>query len=320
MLLSRVAESVYWIGRYLERTEGMARLGQVHTELFLDLPKSAGLDWSPLLAVTGSGQLFAEHHAEATEEHVISFLAAEATNPGSILSSLARARSNFRTSREAFPTEAWRALNELHQWAEDTSAQAIDRRTRLAWMDAVVRRCQLITGVLNGIMSHDQAYAFLEIGRHFERADMTTRVLDMQAAILIGVGDGLHPYADVTWLSVLRSLSAHQMFRRTIGGGVAGPEALRFLLKHPQFPRSVEFCLTVISQGLLELPHCQAPMAICAELQQGLEEAAVIDLAQDGLHEWVDVVQVELARLHDCLSETYFRVAPADSTTMLQTA
>jgi uncharacterized alpha-E superfamily protein len=169
----------------------------------------------------------------------------------------------------------------------------------------------MLTGALDGTMSHDNTYSFLEIGRFLERADMTTRVLDVQAGILMGANDGLTPYADVTWMSVLRSLSAHQMFIRTAGCGVSGPEALRFLLKDPQFPRSVERCLTEISRALLEVPRYETPMGGCAEMQGLLELARVEELASEGLHEYADRLQVCLADLHELLTDTYFRRAPA---------
>jgi uncharacterized alpha-E superfamily protein len=302
MLLSRVAESVYWVGRYLERAEDIARLATVHTGLYLDLPRAAGLGWSPLLAVTGSAVAFRARHGEAAEEQVIRFLAADADNPGSVIASL---------------SQAWHALNELHQWAAETIEEAVNRRTRLTWMDGVIGRCQLLSGLMAGVMSHDQTYSFLEIGRYLERADMTTRVLDVQAGILLGVDDRFEPYADVTWSSVLRSLSAQQIFRRTVGGNVSGPEALRFLLSDAQCPRSVEHCLTVIARSLLELPRCQEPMATCAGLQEALEDADVDALAEEGLHQWVDAAQLSIAGLHDRLADTYFRMAPSASDALL---
>jgi len=311
MLLSRVAESVYWVGRYLERAEDTARLVKVHTELFLDLPKAAGVGWFPLLAVTGTAATFRARYEGATEEEVIGFLTSDPDNPGSILVSLSKARANMRVTRSVFAGEAWHALNDFHQWASDTCDEAVDRRTRVRWTEALVHRCQLLTGQMDGVMSHDQAYAFIEMGRFLERADMTSRVLDVQADVLLGVGDHLGPYTDVTWMSVLRSVNAHQMYRRAGNPAVSGSEALRFLLKDVQFPRSVEHCLTALARSLLELPRCQDPMAVCAELQGQLEAADVAALAEEGLHAWVDALQEGIGDLHDVLADTYF-AAPAD--------
>lgn len=310
MLLSRVAESVYWGGRYLERAEATARLIKVHTELFLDLPKSANVGWTPLLAVTGSGEGFGTSYPDADEEDVVRFLSIDGDNAGSIVASLARARQDLRVTRAMLPASAWETLNQLYLWAIDTSGAAVDRRTRLTWMAELIGRCHHLAGLVAGTMSHDDCYSFLEIGRFVERADMTTRVLDVQAGILVRQPDDeLEPYADVTWMSVLRSLAAGQMFRRTRPVGASGPETLRFLLKAPQFPRSVEHCLTGASRALLELPSSDEPMAACARLQTALEDADISQLSGAALHEFVDELQGGISSIHDVISATYFAAA-----------
>ena len=314
-LLSRVAESVYWAGRHLERAETTARLVHFHTKLFLDLPKAAGVGWTPLLAMTGSEEAFV-HPEGGDEEHVVGFLATDAEHPGSILASVAQAHGNLRVTRAILPSEAWEVLNQLHLWAMRTRHQVVDRRYRPGWMAQLIGQCQQLSGLLEGTMSHDDAYAFLEIGRGLERADMTTRVLDVQAAILVGQGDGATPYADVTWTGALRSLSAHQMFRRTAGSTVTGPAALRFLLRDPQFPRSVERCLIQISSALLELCRHRAPMAACAEVQQLLEQAELDGLGATALHGYADRLQRGLGRLHDRLVATYFEMEPSTDTVL----
>ena len=328
MLLSRVAESVYWAGRYLERAEDTARLVRVHTELYIDLPRSAGVGWLPLLAVTGSRVAFDERATTtelAEEEAIVTFLAVDPDHTGSVLASLAQARANLRVTRAILPRSSWEVLNQLVLWAADTADDAVGRRTRMAWMDQVIRQCQLLSGLLAGQMSHDGAWSFLEIGRCLERADMATRVLDVQAGILLGQGSqtqgqalcgeggsqqqaAVHPYDDITWMSVLRSLSARQMFRRQWGAGVSGPDALQFLLKDPQFPRSIEHCLTSVSRSLLELPRYDEPMAACAEIQQTLEDLDTASLAASGLHEVMDALQAGIGSVHDLLVATYFDV------------
>jgi uncharacterized alpha-E superfamily protein len=303
MLLSRVAESVYWSGRYLERAEATARMVKMHTELFVDLPKVAGLGWSPLLAITGTGEAFVRQRRPPTEEAVVRFLAADLDNAGSIRSSVARARSNVRVSRVIFPESAWQVVNELHHFVNDTNLEAVTRRSRLAWMDSVMRHCQLLAGLLDGVMNHDEGYSFLEIGRYLERADMTTRVLQVQSEILMTApGSANSPYADITWMGVLQSLGAGQMYRRAVCGGASGPDALRFLLRDPRFPRSVEHCLTGMARSLLELPRCQEPMAGCADVQELLESVAVDDLAVADLLDYVEELQVGIAQLHLRLS------------------
>jgi uncharacterized alpha-E superfamily protein len=314
VLLSRTAEGVYWAGRYAERAEATARLVKVHTELFLDLPRSAGVGWSLLLAVTGSGDAFSTRHSDAAEDEVVAFLVVDGDNPSSVIASLARVRANLRVTRTVLPRSSWEVLNELFLWAVDTSTQAVDRRTRLAWMDHVVRQCQLFSGSLAGTMYHDESYSFLEVGRYIDRADMTTRVLDVQAEILLGQADDtVKPYADITWMNVLQSLNTRQMFLQQGHTGPSGPEALRFLLKDPRFPRSVEHCLTAVSRCLLELPGHNGPMAACAAVQSQLEEADVSRLAQAGLHQFTDGLQQGIGHLHDLVTASYFGTTPARS-------
>lgn len=314
MLLSRVAEGVYWAGRYAERAEATARLVKVHTELFLDLPMSAGVGWSPLLAVTGSGAAFATGHSDAAEDEVVAFLVVDGDNPGSVMASLARARSNLRVTRTVLPRWSWEVLNELFLWAVDTSDEAVGRRTRLSWLAHVVRQCQLFAGSLAGTMYHDESYSFLEIGRFIDRADMTTRVLDVQAEILLGQGtDAVKPYADITWMNVLQSLNTRPMFLQQGHAGASGAQALRFLLKDPRFPRSVEHCLTAVSRCLLELPAHNEPMAGCAAVQSLLEDADASQLADAGLHEFTDSLQQGISHLHDLVTGTYFGTTRAGS-------
>jgi len=325
MLLSRVAESVYWAARYLERAESTARLVNVHTELFLDLPKAAGVGWAPLLAVTGSAEDFFRHrHAGASEEKVVGFLVASPDNPGSIVASVAQAHANLRVTQALLPGEAWGVLNQLHLWAEQTGREAADRRARLGWTARLISQCQQFTGLLEGTMSHDETYAFIQIGRGLERADMTTRILDVQAGALPAQRDGSSPWADLMWMGVLRSLSAHQMFRRIAGPMVSGPAALAFLLRDAQFPRSVERCLIEVSRALLELCRHEGPMAGCAEVQQVLEETDLGSLGAGkasaaALHDYADHLQQGLGRLHELLEATYFQMEPSIAT-VLQSA
>lgn len=315
MLLSRVAESVYWSARYLERAEATARLLKVHTELFLDLPREVGISWSPLLAVTGSREQFDEKYDADTEDNVVRFLATEPDSTASIVNSISAARTNFRVTRAVFPSSSWEELNRLFLWIAESRNLAVDRRTRLAWMDRIIRDCQVLRGLLESTMSHDAAYSFMEIGRAIECADMTTRVLDVQAGVLMAQPgaaiDAADTYADITWASVLKSLSAHQMFRRTVRAGISGPEALRYLLSDPQFPKSVEHSLTRISRALLELPRYENAMASCAGVQKLLVDARVGELAGNGLHEYVDDLQIGIGEIHAEITQTYFvRIAP----------
>lgn len=309
MLLSRVAENICWAGRYLERAEATARLIASHTELYMDLPLAAGLGWTPLLAVTGTGEAFGARHRLITEDDVIGFLAVDTTHASSVPASVAAARENLRRTRDQFPREAYEVVNGLHHWMFDDIASAVPRRSRVNHLRQVIGRCQLLAGVLDDAMCHDAAHAFFEIGRFTERADMTTRVLDVQAEILLRQTEDESPYADVIWTSALDSLNARQAFSRSRRVGVAGPEAIEFLLADPQFPRSVEHCLTRVSRSLLELPNAEAPMKACADVQAMLVELDAATLDAAALHQLADDLQTGIGELHVAVASTYFQVA-----------
>lgn len=311
VLLSRLAEHVYWAARYLERAEATARLVGVHTELYLDLPLSAGLGWTPLLAVTGSTEDFDATHADHDEEAVIGYLTIEDANSGSVLQSLSQARFNLRATRALLPRAAWEVLNSLYLSVAERPAAAVDRRTRPAWTAEVIRGCQTLTGVLDGTMNHDEAYGFLLCGRYLERADMTTRVLDVQAELLGADPAGeLRPFHDATWNAVLSNLGAQQMFRRTMRtAGVRGPDAIRFLLCDPHFPRSVAHCLLHLSRALTELPRYDDAMAHGAAVSELLTDTDAGVLSAAELHGYIDHLQAELSAVHGRIAATWFTLA-----------
>jgi len=314
MLLSRVAEHLYWAGRYLERVEATTRLVKTHTELFVDLPRSLGLGWAPLLAVTGSREAFDDDYDRVTEDDVVTFLLAEPTYQGSVVGSIEVVRENLRVTRGLIPRRLWEVVNETRRWVNVSAQAGCARGSRIMWCEEVIRRCHTVMGAGAATMSRDLAYAFLEVGRMVERADMTTRVLDVQAGLLMRAGeDAPLPFTDLTWMAMLRSLGAEQMYRRQMGGVISAANAVRFLLREPAFPRSVEHCLIAISQLLVELPSRTEAMAAATDTYRLVHAVAPEDLDVDGLHEFVDDVQLALGRLHDQLAATYFPVRPAEA-------
>lgn len=314
-LLSRVAEHLYWAGRYLERAEATARLVRTHTELFVDLPRTAGLGWAPLLAVTGSEEAFRHGHDHATEDDVVRFLLCRTDHAGSVVSSIALARENLRVTRDLIPRRSWEVVNEVHLWLRRTADTGANRSARVLWTEELIRRCHALQGSVVTTMNRDEAYAMFEIGRLVERADMTTRVIDVQAGVLMGsTNEALAPFIGLTWMAMLRSLGGEQMYRRRMGGDVSAAAAVTFLLRDPTFPRSVEHCLIDISRWLLELPDHTEAMAASAELQRLLDAAAVADFDVSELHEFLDRIQLALADLHGQVDRTYFtspNLAPA---------
>ena len=304
-MLARTAERVYWTGRYLERAETTARLLAVNTSLFLDAPRAAGITWAPLLAVTGGVELFDELYPDAAEDNVVRFLATDPVNAGSVLAALAQASENVRTTRAVFPGEVWEGVNDLYYEMAERRDDVVPRWTRHGWLARVIDRCHAIVGVMASSMSRDEAYAFLRIGRYFERADMTSRVLDVRART-IGGEHGVDE--DLAWMSVLQSLDADQAYRRRVPLRINGASVLDFVLKDPSFPRSISTSLDTMASCLGEIGPQAEPLAACEGTRRVVADARVRALAWEGLSEWVDDLQVTLHGMHDALASTFFAI------------
>jgi uncharacterized alpha-E superfamily protein len=312
MLLSRVAESLYWAARYLERGEDTARIVRSYSEAMVDLPVSVSTSWEPLLAITGSREAFDALHDQTDEESIVQFLVADAGNAGSVVSCVTLARENLRSTREILPRDGWLVVNDTFLFAESHRHDGVGRRSRGRFLDRIVADARRVDGILSATMSHDAAYEFLRLGQALERADMTTRVLGVRAAALMAAasapeGDGEH--AEVQWMSVLASLSARQMYHRSTREPVNGPAVVRFLLTDRAFPRSVAACLARVAAGLAALPRGEEvlPAVRAAEVELSLvdpteTDGKTLDDAMDGL-------QLSLAAVHGQLAVTYLRVA-----------
>ena len=314
-MLSRVAERVYWLGRYLERAENTARLVSVYGDLLLDLPRSSRLVWESLVAITGSRVEFAERYANAEERNVVKFYLADQENSSSIVSSVAAARENARTVREVVPSSTWEGINDLHIYIEDNLEGGLGRRGRDAFLNHVIQSCQFIVGCLAGTMSRDAAYQFLRAGRYLERADMTSRIVDVGSANVfpwqlshhdLGGTSTDDPYANILWMSVLRSLNALQMYRRVMPEHVRADRVVAFLLQDESFPRAVAHCLQVVRACLRQLPSNASALATADQGIAWLQAADVGALLQQGLFDFIDAMQIEFNALHAVMREAWF--------------
>lgn len=305
-MLSRVAERMYWAGRYLERAENTARLVRVHGNMLLDLPARAGRTWEQLLTIFANQGEFASRYDRADESAVVSFFIADTTNPGSVLSSLEFLRENIRTTRDIVPTEGWECVNELYLYARRELPRAGGERTRHRILSEVIASSQQVTGLLAGTMSHGPGYQFLRLGRNLERADMTTRVLDVPAASLLNLPEEVEPYRYTLWMNVLKSLSAYQMYCQNVRRRIVGEDVIDFLLLDVQFPRSVRHCMGEIAASLESLPRHGEALAESAALLAEVADADGASLDPAALHECLDRLQRQLGGLHRRIAETWF--------------
>lgn len=306
-MLSRVAEHLYWMARYLERAENTARLINVNGSLVLDLPKDARPGWSSLIAITGSDALFGKHYAETTEAHVVQFMIGDDANPGSILASIRQARENARTIRDIIPREAWEQLNALYIWAMQNLASGLSSKRRFDYLKNVILGVQQIAGILDGCMSHDAGFEFMCIGCNLERADMTTRIIDVRATPQASEQtENLKHFENILWMSVLRSLTAYQMYRRHMQAAVRRDAVIQFLLRDAEFPRSYYFCLCAVRECLARLPRNQLPLDALLPLQGQIEEMQQEAVGQNELSPFIDILQIRLGEIHTAIGATYF--------------
>lgn len=315
-LLSRVAGRIYWAARYIERAEDTSRLVRAFGELVDDLPEpppdrdAADTTWPPLASVAG-GDLGSEW---PTDEHgVVRFLVTDRARPGSVVTSVERARENLRTTREVLPREAWQVLNDLWLFVDREADRAVERRLRDRFLGRVVDESRRLDGVLTSTMTRDAAYEMWRLGRYLERADMTTRVVGVRAAALMAAShvDGRghrRDHDEVHWMGVLRSLSALQMYQRATRGPIEASSVVRFLLYRASFPRSVEGALDEIERSLANLSRSDDVLAAVGDARLVLRSTSpMVDDGED-LDGAMDRVQLALADVDRALTERFLRI------------
>ena len=313
-MLSRVAENLYWLGRYIERAENTARIVAVNANLLLDLPKGIAPGWEPLVQITSSAALFDEHYTEPDERSVVRFLVSDTCNPGSILSALSQARENTRTVRDIVQRELWEVVNEVYIYARENQQSGLSKRGRFAYLKHIIRSSQTFTGLGSGTMNHNAGFHFLRLGALLERADMTTRIIDVRSASLLPEQKAAQrTFENIQWMSVLKSLHAYQMYRQKMQVRVRRRDALRFLLQDDEFPRACYRCIKAAESRVKRLPHNDAPLRMLARVKRMTDSADIDRLAesQSHLHIFIDQLQLGLALVHEEIAGQYFLVDPA---------
>ncbi|WP_031430330.1 alpha-E domain-containing protein [Methylomicrobium agile] len=306
-MLSRVAENIYWVGRYLERAENTARLLAANAALHLDLPRGITPAWEPLIAMAGAQDLFEAQHSDYSEPEVIRFMLGSEQNPSSILSSLRAARENARTIRDYMPREAWELINKHHLDAGERLDEGLSKRGRHEYLKRIILTTQTLNGMLAGTMNHDQGYHFLLLGRNIERADMTTRIIDVRTDGLLPLeNSGLQAFETLQWVSLLRSLSAYQMYRRSMQARVRRGDVLLFLFQSADFPRSIRHNLCNIERSLKTLPNHESAIRILYQAKSRILSTPVEKMPCAPLHHFIDQVQIALDRVHDEISSAWF--------------
>jgi uncharacterized alpha-E superfamily protein len=305
-LLSRVADSVYWLSRYVERAENIARYIGVNLNLQLDLPLTPAQQWQPLVATTGDAQAFAKKYGDAKQDNVIEFLAYDDENPSSIVSCLRAARENARSVRETISPEMWAQINSmyLHIQAHDS----IPQPERLLDSFREIRLgCHLFQGITDATMSHNEAWHFLRVGRKLERADKTSRILDVKYFLLLpSLKDVGTPYDDIHWSAVLKSVSGFEMYRKKYGR-ITPRNVVEFLVMDREFPRAIQYCISEANESLHKITGTPIDAfrfrseQLMGMLESELNYAGVDDILVNGLHEYLDMLQDKMNGVDNAL-------------------
>jgi len=310
MMLSRVANSIYWMSRYLERAENVARFIDVNRHLMLDMGLSVEeTQWSPLIATSGDDEDFNKRYSVADEKSVVRFLTFDDKNPNSILSSIYRARENARTVREVIPVEVWEKINELYHLT-----QAHSRKRSVEALADYYRQVRqsgnIFAGMMINAMSRGDGWHFARMGQLLERADKTARLLDVKYFLLLPRSEQVDsPYDNVQWGAVLKSVNALEMYRQEYHS-INYRDVTQFLLFSKAFPRSVRFSLDY-ARNCLEAICADQPdspaLTSMAALHTGILGGDTAAIIASGLHEFIDDFQLSLNELDQSIYETFFK-------------
>jgi len=311
-MLSRVANSIYWMCRYIERAENVARFISVNLNLLLDMPSEKGKHWEPVVMTTGDQALFEAHYPDYDQEAVIRFLTFDKGYANSILACLAAARENGRSIREIISSEMWEHLNNFYLELADSRSVALALEEPHRFFKIIQMRSHLFTGLLDSTMSHGEAWNFARIGMMMERADKTSRLLDVKYFMLLPQADLVNtPVDNIQWMAVLKSASAFEMFRKA-HHRITPRNVADFLIFDSQFPRSIRHCVAKAQICLHRIsgsPPGSAQNAAEKRLGRLASDLAYTDVDEvvaHGMHEYMDGLQTRLNTVDEAIGTTFF--------------
>lgn len=315
-MLSRVADSLYWMSRYVERAENNARILDVNLQLTLDF-ETAGeggeqAHWEPILVSLEDQKLFFSLYTSASASNVCEFVTFQKRNPNSILSCIARARENARTVREYISSEMWEQINRVYLYLKSTEARELFANSGIEFYREVVRQSHHFFGTTDATLNHGEGWNFIQLGKFTERADCTTRILDLKYHILLPSGELAGGDIDtIHWMAVLKSCSALEAYRKVNIGQVTPSRVAEFIILHDSFPRSIRFCVDALDQALHRISGCDRSHfsneaeRLSGRLCSELDYATIEDIFSSGLHQYLDAIQLRLIRIGTAMGRSY---------------
>ncbi len=313
-MLGRVANTVYWMNRYLERAENYARFMDVNYNLSLDLPPNEEQQWKPLVVTTGDWEVYQSLNDTVEKSKVIYFLAFDEENPNSIYNCIINARENARAIRTEITKEVWEQINALYYLVKDGAEQKRHKDKNLrGFFTEIKNGCQLLYGMYDATISRNEGWNFGKLGQFLERADKTSRVLDAKYHLLLGSANKVDSSLDlIQWAALLKSVSAYDMYRKKYGK-LTSMHIAEFLILDTEFPRSILACLIRADQSLIALSGRSVGFSNTAQKKLGalksqLEYADINDIISAGMHEYLDDIQRKLNDISSAIYESFFNV------------
>ncbi|MGX8014044.1 alpha-E domain-containing protein [Mesorhizobium sp. ORM8.1] len=310
MLLGRTANGLYWMNRYIERAENMARLVDAGLRMALTRTQSAAEEWNSVLLSAGSDVAFSRKYQDYTAANVSDFLLRDTSNASSTMSSIETARNNARMVRTALTRETWESINEAWMALKRMLARPIDERDLPNVLDAIKRETALIRGSFYGTMLRNEIFDFSQLGTYVERADNTARILDVKYYVLLPslswVGSTLDNYQ---WESILRSVSAHRSYRWVYEADYKPTNIADYLILNVRMPRSLTFCYRFLGEHLKFLSDDYGERHAChataEKIQATLRRGSIKDIFDHGLHEFLAEFIRDNTRLGDEIAQDY---------------
>ena len=318
-MLSRVANSMYWLNRYIERAENVARFIDANYHMTLDIPDIANDQWQPLINTTGDHELFKKLYGEATRENAIEFLVFDRNNPNSIFSCVRAARENARSVREYISSEMWEQLNTFYLMINNAAKEVSMDLPHQFFVD-IMTASHAFIGITESTMNHGEGWHFGRMGRMLERADKTSRLLDVKYFILLPSVDYIgSSYDNILWGALLRSASAFEMYRKR-HGRIDPKKIVDFLLLDANFPRAVHYCIVtamISMNNITGSPRGAFTNKAEQSLGRLLSEfnfASLEEIFENGLHEYLDSTQTRINSVGAAIQGDFFRPQLVEAT------
>jgi uncharacterized alpha-E superfamily protein len=304
------------MARYMERAENLARILDVHETFSRD--SRGAKNWMSIVQLNADEKRFLSRYESATAQNVVNFYVLDTQNPTSIVSAIRSARENARTLRPLISTEMWTQINVFYNKLLSLGPSDIAPHNLTRLCNMVKEACQAHTGITEGTFYRDQGWYFYQLGKYLERADQTTRLLDIKYHTLLPFADGVGSPLDVSqWNAVLRSAAGYHAFRRVYPRGMTPSAVAGFMLYNESFPRSVTTCVRQIDGLLVRLKSRyilkggSKAMERVDEIQAALHSRSIDDVIKSGLHEYLDWLQLHLNDVTQEISKAFFGAVPA---------